>query len=84
MNLSNIETLVYEAVQEIQEIKRDNRIAPDLALLPEVYNFLRPELGSGYEEEALGALRTLYRRGLIVYQYNISKIPMFGIKELRQ
>lgn len=78
--LTATERLVYDAVDEIQSIKRDNGRSPDFAMLHEVYNFLRPEMGGGFEGEALGALRTLHRRGLIEYRVTVNKIPMFGIK----
>lgn len=80
-DLSPIEQLVYEAVSEIQGIQRDNKQVPDFALLYEVYNFLRPEMDAGFENKALGALRTLYLRGLLAYHLTVNKIPMFGIKQ---
>lgn len=79
MDLTCDEGLAYEAVREIQEIKRDNRQRPDYALLFEVYNYLRPELAEGFEGKILQALRCLYRKGLIVFHKNVNGVPMFGI-----
>ncbi len=80
-NLTSLELTVYEAVEEIQGIKHYNGQQPDYALLPEVYNFLRPESPEGFERDALSALRSLYRRGLITFHQTVNKIPMFGVKE---
>lgn len=81
MVLSSDERLAFEAVEEIQSMKRDNRREPDYAMIFEVYNFLRPELPAGFEPSILEALRNLYRKNLIVHHKNINGIPMFGVKE---
>lgn len=79
MQPADIDTLVLEAVEEIQTIKCDTARHPDYALLPEVHNFLRPELPEGFEPAVLSSLRTLYRRGIIEHHRNVNGIPMFGI-----
>lgn len=82
--LTEIERTTYEAVSEIQGIKHDNGQAPGFAMLFEVYNFLRPEMGVGVESQVLGALRTLYRRGLVEFHQTVNGIPMFGIKTINE
>lgn len=81
MELTDSEKAALEAVADIQEMKRDGGQTPDYALLPEVYNFLRPELPAGFEADILKSLRALYRRGLIEFHQTVNGIPMFGIKE---
>lgn len=81
IELTPDERTAYEAVDEIQGIKREYRQVPDYAMLPEIYNFLRPELPAGFEQPILNALRSLYRRGLISYHSTVNGIPMFGIKQ---
>lgn len=77
------EQRAYEAVAEIQDIKRAGGQMPDYAILHEVYNQLRPELPAGFESAILRALRTLYRRGLIEYHRTVNGTPMFGIIKLK-
>lgn len=79
MELTDNERNAYEAVAEIQDIKRAGGQMPDYAILHEVYNQLRPELPAGFESAILRALRTLYRRGLIEYHRTVNGTPMFGI-----
>lgn len=81
MELTDSEKTALEAVADIQEMKRDGGQTPDYALLPEVYNFLRPELPAGFEADILKSLCALYRRGLIEFHQTVNGIPMFGIKE---
>lgn len=80
MGMTADEQLVYDAVEEIQGIKKDSLQSPDLAMLTEVYNFLRPELPSGFEATVLQALRTLCRKCEIMYRMTVNGTPMFGIK----
>lgn len=81
IELTADERAAFEAVDEIQGIKRDNKQAPDYAQLHEVYNFLRPEMADGFEPRILEALRSLCRRGLLCHNLNVNKLPMFGVKE---
>lgn len=80
MGMTADEQLVYDAVEEIQGIKKDSMQSPDFATLTEVYNFLRPELPSGFEATVLQTLRTLCRKCKITYRMTVNGIPMFGIK----
>lgn len=81
MNMTTDESLAFEAVKEIQGMKRDYKRFPDYATIHEVYNSLRHELPEGFEESILNALRSLYRRGLITHHSTVNGVPMFGIKE---
>lgn len=83
MDLSEIESVVYDAVDEIQGMKRDSGQVPDFALIFEVCNFLRPELPQGFESDVMGALRSLYCRGMIEYHQNVNGVPMFGVKQIK-
>lgn len=73
MELTPIQQIAYDAVAEIQDMKRDGGKAPDYATINEVVNYMR--------EELLEALRGLYKQGVIEFHKNINGIPMFGIKE---
>lgn len=81
MELTKYEQITLEAIDEIQGVKREYRQVPDYAQLHEVYNYLRPELPSGFEPQVFGALRSLCRRGLIECHVTVNKLPMFGIKD---
>ena len=81
IQLSEYERIVYDAVKEIQEIKTESRQEPNMALLFEVYNFVRPELNEGCEKDVLTTLRVLYRKGLIIFRKNLNGIPMFAIND---
>lgn len=71
--LTPMERIVLQTIEDIQDIKRGNMQHPDLAKQEEIYNSLKVE--------ALEALRSLYRRGLITFNKTVNGIPMFGIKE---
>lgn len=79
-DITDVERLTYEAVEEIQGIKHDNGQFPDYAILSEVYNYMRPELSHNVEKSTLDALRVLYKRGMIEFHRNINGTLMFGIK----
>lgn len=70
--LTPIQSMVYDAVREIVEIKRGN-VTPALATLPEVYNMFHVEI--------LEALRQLYRLRLITHHFDVNKRPLFGMKD---
>ena len=81
IQLSEYERIVYDAVKEIQEIKTESRQEPNMALLFEVYNFVRPELNEDCEKDVLTTLRVLYRKGVITFRKNLNGIPMFAIND---
>lgn len=62
----------YEAVREIQEVKRQVGRQPDAASLAEVKNSLTVEL-----EEALNAL---VLSGKLAWHKNVNGMPFFTIK----
>ncbi|MBD5367223.1 MAG: hypothetical protein HDR82_09560 [Bacteroides sp.] len=78
--LTDIERLVYDAISEIQDIKRAGGQSPDYAMHFEINNFLRPELPPGFETSILKALRLLCRRRLIDFHHTVNGLIMFGIK----
>lgn len=73
MELAPIQQIAYDAVSEIQDMKRVGGKSPDFATIDEVVNYMR--------EELLEALRVLYRQGKIEFHKTVNGVPMFGVKE---
>lgn len=73
MELTNIEQLLLDIIDEIQSMKRDGRKLPDFATMIEIENSFRVELKE--------ALNSLCRKGRLEWHKNVNGIPMFGIKE---
>lgn len=69
---SPLEYMVYDAINEIQGIKRDSNRQPDYATKEEIFNFLRSDI--------MDALRKLYRKELIEFHKTVNGVEMFGIK----
>lgn len=70
---------VREAVEEIQGMKRDSGRVPAFAFRHEVLNLLRPEWPGVSSEDALRALRELYREKRIEHHMTVNDLPMFGV-----
>ena len=73
MELTPIQQIAYDAVTEIQDIKRAGGKAPDFATIDEIVNYMR--------EELLESLRGLYRGGKVEFHKTVNGILMFGVKE---
>lgn len=72
-NLTPLQSIVYDVVDEIQGIKRDNKQDPNYATIDEVMNSLK--------QEVLQQLREMYKGGLITFQRTVNGVAMFGIKQ---
>lgn len=72
VNLTPIERIALDTVNEIQNIKRSEGGYPDYAALEEIINSLRAEI--------LESLRRLYRKGLVTHHLNVNGISLFGVK----
>lgn len=71
--LTPIEQIILDTIDEIQSMKRDGGKAPDYATLIEIENSFRVELKE--------AINSLVRKGRVEWHKNVNGIPMFGIKE---
>lgn len=69
--LTPIERIAYEAIEEITETKRDS-VDPCVAHINEIRNSMNVEL--------MEALRTLCRKGVLSVGLGLNKNPMFQIK----
>lgn len=84
--LTDPETLdqqIFDAISEIQGIKRDSRLFPDYAMMPEVFNFLRPEYGERFENmeaDLKEGIRRLCRAKRIEWHMTVNGILMFGVR----
>lgn len=73
MELTPIQQIAYDAVAEIQDMKRVGGKSPDFATIDEIVNYMR--------EELLEALRVLYRNKMVEFHKTVNGVPMFGVKE---
>lgn len=72
-DMPDMELMAYEAVREIQEMKKDGGLHPDLATKTEIFNSIQVEV--------MEALRSLFRKGMITFHRNVNGLEMFGIRE---
>lgn len=70
-DLTPMESIAFELIDEIQTRHREESAAPDYATMREVTDMLEGEMRC--------ALRNLYRRGLIEYHSTINGMPMFSL-----
>lgn len=73
MELTPIEQMALEIIDEIQSMKHHGGKAPDYATLIEIENSFRVELKE--------AINSLVRKGRVEWNKNVNGIPLFGIKE---
>lgn len=84
--LTDPETLdqqIFDAISEIQGIKRDSHLFPDYAMMPEVFNFLRPEYGERFEAmeaDLKEGIRRLCRVKRIEWHMTVNGVLMFGVR----
>lgn len=84
--LTDPETLdqqIFDAISEIQGIKRDSHLSPDYAMMPEVFNFLRPEYGERFETmeaDLKEGIRRLCRAKRIEWHMTVNGVLMFGVR----
>lgn len=74
MEKSPLYRIVYDIVNEIQDIKAGNNQEPDYATKIEIFNSLQAEV--------MEALRGLYVDGMIEFHKTINGMEMFGIKRV--
>lgn len=70
-DLTPMESIAFELIDEIQTRHREESAAPDYATMREVTDMM--------EDEMRSALRNLYRRGLIEYHATVNGMPMFSL-----
>lgn len=68
MELTPLEQQTLDSIKEIQAIKQEGKVIPDMATLLEIENSFRIEIKE--------AINSLYRKGLIVWHKNVNGIPM--------
>lgn len=71
--MTPIQQIAYDAIKEIQEVKRSAGTYPDRASIVEISNSITIELKE--------AINQLARAGLLEWHKNVNDIPMFGVKE---
>lgn len=71
--LTPVEQLAYDAIEEIQVIKREKNLVPDHALMTEVSNSIMTDVKE--------AINSLVRKGRIEWHKNVNGVLMFGVKE---
>lgn len=71
--LTPVEQLAYDAIEEIQVIKREKDLVPDHALMTEVSNSIMTDVKE--------AINSLVRKGRIEWHKNVNGVLMFGVKE---
>ena len=71
--LTPVEQLAYDAIEEIQVIKREKALVPDHALMTEVSNSIMTDVKE--------AINSLVRKGRIEWHKNVNGVLMFGVKE---
>lgn len=71
--MTPIQQIAYDAIKEIQEIKRSAGTYPDRASIVEISNSIMIELKE--------AINQLARAGVLEWHKTVNGIPMFGVKE---
>lgn len=74
--MAALEREVACVIAERQGMKRDDRVAPDYATLPEIHN--------AFHVMILEALRSLCRSGAVEYRQSVNGVLMFGIKQRQE
>ncbi len=72
MQLTPLEQIVLDTIEEIQSIKRDRGVAPRFATMLEVSNSFNVDLKE--------AINSLIRKDRLEWHENINGVPLFGIK----
>lgn len=78
-----IDQQLFDTISEIQGMKRDSHLFPDYAMMPEVFNFLRPEYGERFETmeaDLKEGIRRLCRAKRIEWHMTVNGVLMFGVR----
>ena len=73
MELTALEQIILEVIDEITQIKHESNVVPHFATMVEVTNSLNVDI-----KEAINSLIT---KGRLEWHKNINGIPMFAVKQ---
>lgn len=72
-DMTPLQRIAYDAIKEIQEVKRSTGTDPDRVSIVEIKNSIMIELKE--------AINQLAREGVLEWHKTVNGIPMFGVKE---